>query len=424
MVYLFTCRTIYVASNSIRTVINRTIGTTIWPYLIRADAVTTRRIPSEVKVPSWAATVGAALLVLTGVLTPLGLYEEILPGGLKSVEFQYVQDPGPWGKVTMSRPDSQFTRSCEWGLVINCPGQYQGVYMKEIEPGRWKSVETDETSTINITIPANFTTMFTSATSDRGNTVSGLFDIQYRRWKWTQDGMINKGQPYIQGDSRHIGSLISQDRIVLTEGLIVDMREHPGIGFRNHTIPVGLVHGGTWSEDITWIEPVTRCADTNLSVELRNEDSIDIDNSTFFIVDRGAFHGLDASTLESPPWNDNQTLDLFGRAHKAARMHNVLVASSLNISLPINKASSTVPNMMAKATDTALALFNTLTIDAVLLDPLSGVGGPPPLIRDPSSANSSTPFVNHYPDGIKKLVALNYSAISMCSNRPREPITI
>jgi hypothetical protein len=350
------------------------------------------------------------------VVTPLGLYDEVVPGESKLVEFQYIKDPGPWGRVTMPRPNSQFTRQCEVGLVINCPGQYQGVYMSETEPGVWKSLETDENSTINITIPANFTTMFTSATSDRGNTVSGLFDIQYRRWKFNQNGIINKGQPYVRGDSRTIGTLITQDRILLTEGLIVDMRDNPGIGFRNHTIPVGLEHGGTWNEDITWIEPVTRCADTNLSIELRIENTVDdfSDNNTFSIVDRGAFFGLDTTALESPPWTDNQTLDLFGRAHKAARMHNVLVASSLNISLPLDQNTEPLPKM--PVTDTSSAspyMFSVATFDAILFDEMRGVGGAPPEVPDYSGGNTSVPFVGHYPNGLKKLLALNYSAIGM-----------
>jgi hypothetical protein len=410
--YLFLDFTVWKESNLFRSVVNRAISTTIWPLLFRADAVNTRQVPWRTRIPSWASTIGAALLVVASVFTPLGLYEEIVAGESTSIEFQYVKDPGPWGRVTMPRPDSWFTRYCELGLTINCPGQYQGVYMKEIEPGHWQSVETDENSTINVTIPANFTTMFTSATSNRGDTVSGLFDIQYRRWKFDKTGIINKGQPFVNGNSRYIGSLIAQDRVLLTEGLIVDMTEDPGIGFRNHTIPVGLEHGGTWTEDITWIEPVTRCADTNLSIEIRSENDLDFgDNTTFYVVDRGAFLGLDPTALESRPWIDNQTLDLFGRAHKAARMHNVLVASSFNISLPaeqiqtkivVNDTSSAPPYMYLES-----------SIDTILRGKLTGVGGAPPEVPEYSGGNSSVPFVNHYPDGYKKLLALNYSAIGM-----------
>jgi hypothetical protein len=236
----------------------------------------------------------------------------------------------------MPQPNFKFSRLCEVGLEINCPGQFQGEVMVETSPGSFQSVEAYETSTVNLTIPRNYTAMFTSAASDTENTVSGLFDIQYRCWKLGRWEVYDKGQPYVKGDFRYVENLIMQDTgPLLKEGLIVDMTENPGIGFRNHTIPIGLDHGGTWSKDITWIEMVTRCADTNLSIELRTEDPVDdiSDINKFFIVDRGAFVNLDNTALESPPWIDNQTLDLSDRAQKAARMHNVLVASSLNVSL-------------------------------------------------------------------------------------------
>lgn len=368
------------------------------------------------RLPSWALALSAILLVLASVLAPLGLSEEIEPSdGLVPVEFQYIQDPGPWGRVTMPRPNTAFSRYCEVGLTINCPGQYQGVYMNETSPGSWESVETDENSTINVTIPANITAIFTSATSNLGNTVSGLFDIQYRRWKFTHNGLINGGQPYVAGDGRDISSLISDERLLLTEGLIVDMRNNPGIGFRNHTIPVGLQHGGTWSEDITWIEPVTQCVDTNLTIEMTSVNSLDsfIDNNTFAIIDRGAFTGLDETALESPAWIDNQTLDLFGRAHKAARMHNVFVASSFNISLPLADGLTTVPRIAVQDTNSAPAtMYFDQEFDLVSKGDLVGIGGAPPRVPDRYGINSTVPFVDSYPDGFKKLLALNYSAIS------------
>ena len=38
-----------------------------------------------------------------------------------------------------------------------------------------------------------------------------------------------------------------------------------GIGFRNHTAPTGFSNGAEWVEDLTWVEPVTSCVDTNLT---------------------------------------------------------------------------------------------------------------------------------------------------------------
>jgi hypothetical protein len=281
--------------------------------------------------------------------------------------------------------------------------------MNETSPGIWQSVETNADSTINLTIPENYTTMLSSATSDLGNTVSGLFDIQYRRWRLDRWEIQDKDQPFVRGDSRYIQSLITQEKIVLVEGLVVDMRNNPGIGFRNHTIPVGLEHGGTWTEDLTWIEPVTRCADTNLSIQFRDENTEDdvYDKMTFSVIDRGAFTGLDVHTLESPAWTDNQTLDLFGRAHKAARMHNVLVASSLNVTLPLDPATKTLSAMEVKDTNSAPPyMFSYQPFDRILMDELSGVGGAPPNITGFTHSNK-------YSDGFRRLVALNYSAISM-----------
>jgi hypothetical protein len=98
-------------------------------------------------------------------------------------------------------------------------------------------------------------------------------------------------------------------------------------------------------------------------------------------------------------------------------MHNVLVASSLNISLPIDEANGILPKMLAKdvgvGSSAPVSMYSEAKYDTVMLDALAGVGGVPS-IPDPTSANSSVPFVPGYPDGVKKLVALNYTAISMC----------
>ncbi|OSS43473.1 hypothetical protein B5807_11982 [Epicoccum nigrum] len=403
-------------------VLNRYIANTVWPHLLRADAVSNRYVSTSTKVLTWTSFIGAVLLVLASVLAPLGLSESILPGAAELIEFQYVKDPSPWGEVTMPRPNFKFSRYCEYGQTINCPGQYQGIYMNWTEEDGnriLRSFETDEHSTINTTIPRNFTEMFRSATSDLGNTLSGLFDIQYRRWTIDRVDIIDRGQPYVRGKSRHIESMVQADAILLKEGLIIDLRSNPGIGFRNHTIPRGLRYGGTWSEDITWIEPVTRCADTNLSVEVRTEITMKsfASNITQHVIDRGAFTDLSYLDLESRPWIDNQTLDLFAHALKAARMHNVLIAASLGVTLPLNGSTKTVPPHPI-----GTGVVSSIDLMSMKTSQLRGVDGVPPVIQvydfnDPNtnSSNSSTSrtstFIPYYPDGMNKLIALNYSAI-------------
>ena len=291
--------------------------------------------------------------------------------------------------------------------------------MNETVAGTISSVNTDENSTINTTIPANFTEMFRSATGTAGTTVAGLFDIQYRRWTFVQDGLIDKGEPYVRGDSRYIGSLITENDIILREGLIIDMRDNPGIGFRNHTVPMGLAHGGTWHEDILWAEPVTQCADTNLTIQMREEDSLDsfINNKTFYHVDRGAFRDLDRDALITRPWIDNQTLDLFGRAYRAARQFNVLTAEQLNVTLPFDGTLSTRP--VREDSGAPAYMYSFPHVNQILKTSIDGglagggIGGPQPTIPDPTSANATPPWIPRYDDGVRKRVALNYTAIGM-----------
>lgn len=365
---------------------------------------------------TWTMTFAALLLVVTSVVAPLGLYEEVVPGRLQPVLFQYASDLSPWGSVTMPRPNLRFSRYCEVGLEINCPGQYQGVYMNQTEPGVWSSVETDEHSTINTTVPANYTAMFTSATGP-DNTLSGLFDIQYRRWLVEFHSGIDKGEPRIGGDARQIESLIPQDAILLREGLVIDMRDNGGIGFRNHTVPTGLTHGGAWTEDLTWLQAVTECVDTNLTLEVHQESSIDswFNNETYFIVDRGAFQGLDITVLEAPAWSDNQTLDLFGRANQAARMFNFLIGSSLNLSLPLDSSTQTIPTIAMADTnitefdlnDNLFPLYTSDTVTVGKIDGLEMFGNTSaPIVPVPDD------FVPSYPDGKRRLFANSFSAIS------------
>lgn len=399
-----------------RSVVNQTISNTIWPHLVRADSVSTRGVARPAIAISWTMSLAALLLVVSSVLAPLGLSEEVVPGEPRSLEFQYVRDTSSWGRITMPRPDMPFTRLCEVGLFINCPGQYQGIYMEETEPGTFESVETDDNSTINSTIPANYTEMFYSRTSAPGNTLSGLFDIQYRRWTLDQVDITDKGAVHTKGDYRSLESLVVQDRIVLKEGIIVDMTDTPGIGFRNHTAPVGLDLGGTWTEDITWLEPVTSCADTNISIDITMNKPIDSFSPEYqyHIVDRGAFTNLNITDLQTRPWNDNQTLDLAGRAHLAARMYNVLAAIELNLTLPRGPDVERLPRIRVPPDleFANFALFGYQNLDTVHIDDIAslyGLFGDPPRVRDPS-------YVPYYEDGYVKLFAKNHSAIGECAH--------
>ena len=245
------------------------------------------------------------------------------------------------------------------------------------------------------------------------------------RQKLTHDGVVDHGEPQIQGDYRYIELLIPQEKILLREGLIIDLKDNPGIGFRNHTVPIGLAHGGTWQEDLTWLEPVTSCVDTNLTLEIKIADTLDsfLDNTTITLIDRGAFRGLDLSALETRPWGDNQSLDLYGRAHKAARMFNVLTAKFLNVSLPLDPGVETIPSISV-ANDTLdlnlrkynQIIFSSLARDQILMDQIVSLGRAEFKLSNSTNSTSDIPppadFVPRYPDGWRKLWVSNYTAIS------------
>jgi hypothetical protein len=94
-------------------------------------------------------------------------------------------------------------------------------------------------------------------------------------------------------------------------------------------------------------------------------------------------------------------------------MHNVLVADTLNVTLPLTNPTATLPVMPVVETAGAPVYMysNGGKDEYILLDQLRArpVGGVPANLSDPTKADS---WVSHYPDGVKKMVALNESAIS------------
>jgi hypothetical protein len=199
------------------------------------------------------------------------------------------------------------------------------------------SIATSDAAIINSTIPANLTGIFSSATSDDGNTLSGAFDIQYRTWSVSTDkinGRVDAGSPYATGSYRAIDSLILHNKTETVEGVVVDT-VRGGVGYRNHTVPTGLQYGGKWNEDLTWVEPVTSCVDTNLTFRfsLGNRET---NMTSISLVDNGGFVDLAHENPYSGLWNDTQNPDLQARAHRAAWISNNLTAVFYNVNYPGN----------------------------------------------------------------------------------------
>ncbi|KAL9034707.1 MAG: hypothetical protein Q9214_006923 [Letrouitia sp. 1 TL-2023] len=100
-------------------------------------------------------------------------------------------------------------------------------------------------------------------------------------------------------------------------------------------MPQNLPLGGKWTEDITWIEPVTECVNTNLTIEIAAGDSpLNITNVE--LIDNGGFIDL-ARTLPYPDeLKSSQDPNLSIRALQGAYMGNTLLMYHLNVSIPNN----------------------------------------------------------------------------------------
>lgn len=131
-------------------------------------------------------------------------------------------------------------------------------------------------------------------------------------------------------------SRILEEQAFPVRGLVVDM-VHGGVGFRNHTVPSGLTQGADWTEDLLWLEPMTECVDTNLTLEytLPPEGYFTAGNlKDISLIDNGGFANL---IQEYPQFSmdDNQNNPkLRDRAYKAAWLVNVYSALVMNVTRP------------------------------------------------------------------------------------------
>jgi len=152
----------------------------------------------------------------------------------------------------------------------------------------------------------------------------------------TWDENYNNGSEYPVGTYRPIQSMIMDDSIKIIEGLIANLKTG-GVGFRNHTLPIGFAHGTTWSEDLLFIEPETACVDTNLTVDFtlstpkKFTGMSDSDIEEIWLTDHGGFANLNTTYPDYDHENASTNPDLQARAYKAAWLNNAYTMAYMNI---------------------------------------------------------------------------------------------
>ncbi|KAL2144067.1 hypothetical protein VTI28DRAFT_9678 [Corynascus sepedonium] len=164
-------------------------------------------------------------------------------------------------------------------------------------------------------------------------------------WIWSnlttgRDEVIyNNGSAQVTGQYRYINSVLLNNKVEAVEGLFVDT-VNGGIGFRNHSAPPLRQHGSVWTEDLLFIQPVTQCVDTNLTLDFSLSGSGYSHWHKMLnvrLTDRGGFSELDLSDgPHKPTWHivgpDSQrTPALWRRAYQAAWLHNAFLMAFMNV---------------------------------------------------------------------------------------------
>ncbi|PWW72588.1 hypothetical protein C7212DRAFT_286009 [Tuber magnatum] len=317
-------------------VVGRSLHASMWPSILSADSAASRGVRKRVIFTSTLSTITLLILAVAGVVTPLGLNEEVTPSFTEPVAFEYLKDTSTFGQGTLSRSGYIFSRLCGWSLWRNCPGTFAGFTYTANRTGAY--LHGPDGAYIDTNVPQNITEIFKSGTSGRGNLISGPFDVQHRLFTNVKDSdfgnnaskkvPMNQGNAHTRGVAATLRSVILDDNFVLVEGLIVDAK-NGGVGFRNHSAPSNLQYGGTWEESLLWVEPVSQCVDNNFTIDFTITADFSVDNPR--LTDHGGWVNLVRDRPDFGRADSQLDVQLWQRAYKGAWMANVIAASFHNI---------------------------------------------------------------------------------------------
>ncbi|KAM5350529.1 hypothetical protein ACJ41O_007034 [Fusarium nematophilum] len=325
------------------TTAGRFLQSSLWPPLLQTDSAKTRGVRSSISWMTLCVPLLALLVSLAGIITPLGLYEQDEPDSdSTSASFQYVKDSSAFSLGTSPRDDKPFTRTCSYNMTCPAPCPYTSDVTVVTSDGL--SVNCTTVYETNTTVPSILHDIYMSGTKKRRTTVSNYFDIEWRQLTTQYNRLYNNGTPVAVGTFRVLESFALDDDIRPVEGLVVDGKQG-GIGFRNHTLPVGHHRGASWSEDLLFIEPEIECVNLNVTIDFEistsSKESFGVAVSKMFMTDRGGFVNLNTTNPESDQRNGENKPDLKMRAYQSAWFTNAVNMLFMNISDPTNTTKGT-----------------------------------------------------------------------------------
>ncbi|KAL2153769.1 hypothetical protein VTH82DRAFT_4924 [Thermothelomyces myriococcoides] len=307
-------------------VLGRSLQSSPWPTILQTDTAARHGVRRRVSNGLTFQTVTMLLISVAAIVTPLGLYQSVEPGGHEFGLFEFAKDESPFGYATHARLSGPFSRSC--GPSRACPGSWVN------ENCTRQGLANVCTAQYGRSIPEVWRSTFREGARQIKESVSSIFDIQWRN-------QINASDPlgewswYMQSGYRQTGILVLDPTIQLIDGLIVDAKDG-GIGFRNHTAPAApYEYGSTWSEDILFIEPEAQCVDLNLTFDFQlvNAEYWRLQPARLALVDHGGLSELSRTSPDlslSPHGNGQGPVDLKERAYKAAWTNNFLTLAHFN----------------------------------------------------------------------------------------------
>ncbi|PKS04922.1 hypothetical protein jhhlp_008288 [Lomentospora prolificans] len=315
--------------------VNRRLATTLWPTLLRHDGTGgARNLRFIIKILSASFPIVALLIAVAGIVTPLGLGEELTSLRPTSARFEYFKDNSPYGLATAERGKTRLSRVCSQGVGFMsgpAPCPFTGdVVTATRDNGSITYSFPDEG--MNPFIADISREIFSSGTKGKRTTISNYFDIEWRQFSSTIRKNVNNDQPIDSGLYRQLDSFILENKYKVLEGLVVDAKIG-GIGFRNHTLPVGFSRGARWQEDLLFIEPEAACVNTNLTFEFTIDRNASSSSpiADLRLVDRGGFVNLNTTYPEYDHDHAQSNPDLVARAYKAAFLNNAQTMLVFNV---------------------------------------------------------------------------------------------
>ena len=168
---------------------SRVFQQSLWPFILQSDSSQIHGDRTSILLVTRLVTWMSILIALAGIITPLGLYDALVPTDSVQVTFQYLQDKAPFGFGSPLRSNLPFSRNC---LDVPC------LFSNTVE-----IVVQDSNGNTNKTYPYGYDTnipriiMDISSSGYQNTTVSNIFDIQWRRYYTTSALTYDNGSAYL-----------------------------------------------------------------------------------------------------------------------------------------------------------------------------------------------------------------------------------